>query len=240
MNHRQKLFPNGTLLISDLDEVTDSGQYSCQARWSANADLVASNSLHVSIKGEHFTQKSRRLSSGQYWLLIWMLMSVHPSSRLSGSFRSVPPVVEPLSFAKSLHRGQRYNIMCTVVRGDLPVSIRWYKDGRQLNAYNQQEAVQQQQEQQDPQQQQPESRNNIVIKQLDPYSSTLTFASLQPGHRGLYTCEATNEAGRANQSSQLVIHGKLLASEPGRVLIELSSPAPATPTQFSGWQELRG
>lgn len=105
--------------------------------------------------------------------------------------------------------------MCTVVRGDLPVSIRWFKDGRQLSVHNQLQDVQAAQEQQldslQQQQQQPENRassSNIVIKQLDPYSSTLTFASLQPSHRGLYTCEATNEVGRANQSSQLVIHGK--------------------------------
>lgn len=136
----------------------------------------------------------------------------------------VPPVVEPLSFAKSLHRGQRYNIMCTVIRGDLPVSIRWFKDGRQLSAaayqqQQQQESLQEQQQQQAQSELQPSELNtrsiggnNIVIKQLDPYSSTLTFASLQPSHRGLYTCEATNEAGRANQSSQLVIHGKCLLS----------------------------
>lgn len=132
--------------------------------------------------------------------------------------------------------------MCTVVRGDLPVSIRWFKDGRQLSAAAYTNGQQQQQQettilQQQEQQQQPDlllsqqqqqlqqqptelslrnsnsngnGNNNIAIKQLDPYSSTLTFASLQPSHRGLYTCEATNEAGRANQSSQLVIHGKFL------------------------------
>lgn len=137
---------------------------------------------------------------------------------------SVPPVVEPFSFAKSLHRGQRYNIMCTVVHGDLPVSIRWFKDGRLL-------LDQQQQQQQSPTgsgeyesgglplmlgaaeenhaiSSQSGLDLGIVVKHLDPYSSTLTFASLQSHHRGQYTCEASNEAGRANQSSALVIHGK--------------------------------
>lgn len=115
---------------------------------------------------------------------------------------SVPPVLEPFSFAKSLHRGQRYNIMCTVVRGDLPVSIRWLKDGRALE----QQLLAASTDQTAPEL--AEGAAGIAIKQLDPYSSTLTFASLKSQHRGLYACEATNEAGRANQSSQLVIHGK--------------------------------
>jgi len=157
-------------------------------------------------------------------------------------------VVEPFSFAKSLHRGQRYNIMCTVTRGDLPVTIRWFKDGRLLANGGQQYlsadlaertsssglAEQQQQQlelQQQLQQQLSDQQHSaelaaqqqqlqqqqlqlqlqpagIAVKQLDPYSSTLTFASLQAHHRGQYSCEAANEAGQANQSSTLMIHGE--------------------------------
>ena len=142
-------------------------------------------------------------------------------------------MVEPFSFAKSLHRGQRYNIMCTVTRGDLPVSIRWFKDGQQIGgatgATNQLgapgERISQQQQQQQQaqllepamgesqasslsQQQRAEQQFGLAIKQLDPYSSTLTFASLQSHHRGLYACEAQNEVGRASQSSSLAIQGE--------------------------------
>lgn len=112
--------------------------------------------------------------------------------------------------------------MCTVVRGDLPVSIRWSKDGRPIEAapvessgtglstmqaINEQ-GLSEQHRQQQPQAIQANNNAGIAIKHLDPYSSTLTFASLQSHHRGVYTCDATNEAGRANQSSALVIHGK--------------------------------
>ena len=123
-------------------------------------------------------------------------------------------------FAKSLHRGQRYNIMCMVTRGDLPVSIRWFKDGQPIEfagAFIQaptgdeatQSLAQQQQQQRQLEPASGASQNyGLAIKQLDPYSSTLTFASLQSRHRGLYSCEATNEVGRANQSSALIIHGE--------------------------------
>jgi hypothetical protein len=126
----------------------------------------------------------------------------------------VPPVVEPFTFAKSLHRGQRYNIMCMVTRGDLPVSIRWFKDGQPIESAGSvaQAAAEDQQLFQLQLNQAQEllaSQNyGLAIKQLDPYSSTLTFASLQSRHRGLYSCEAVNEVGRANQSSSLVIHGE--------------------------------
>lgn len=50
-NHRQKVFANGTLLVSDLNEVTDGGSYVCQAK-SLGADFVAQELLQVSIKGE--------------------------------------------------------------------------------------------------------------------------------------------------------------------------------------------
>lgn len=122
--------------------------------------------------------------------------------------------------------------MCTVVRGDLPVSIRWLKDGRLIGPAAGQPQQQHQvhfqaasrslrnAHQTDNQlatslladqlaEGQPAGSSDLIaIKQLDPYSSTLTFSSLQADHRGLYTCEASNEAGRANQSSLLVIHGK--------------------------------
>lgn len=129
--------------------------------------------------------------------------------------------------------------MCTVVRGDLPVNIRWSKDGRPIESApvestvggagfvsgNAMQAINEQQQQQQHQtsiaeqttalnNNNPNSNSNlagIAIKHLDPYSSTLTFASLQSHHRGVYTCDATNEAGRANQSSSLVIHGEFQA-----------------------------
>lgn len=249
-NHRQKLFPNGTLLISELNEITDSGQYACQAK-STTTDQLALNQVQISIKGEY---ECDYLANKQ-WSIIqqhktrnWSMMGRGQTSshQLTTSnlcpqqptnLNKVPPVVEPFSFAKSLHRGQRYNVMCTVVRGDLPVSIRWFKDGRPLEqlagsggqSSSSSLLATSVQEPGSPGAMLPlsaadtnlpepewgptplggqQEASGIGVKQLDPYSSTLTFASLQSHHRGLYSCEATNEAGRANQSSSLVIHGE--------------------------------
>ena len=208
MNHRQKLSANGTLLISELNELTDAGQYSCQAK-SAGSDSLASNHVHVSIKGEPpLRHRSAPLAARES-----PTQPEAPSPLTRGPPRpqpkTVPPVLEPFAFARSLHRGQRYNVMCTVVRGDLPVSIRWFKDGRPILA----DFGSAGQEEPPPSSSsanggQADELAGLAIRQLDPYSSTLTFASLQPQHRGQYSCEAQNEAGRANQSSTLVIHGE--------------------------------
>lgn len=135
--------------------------------------------------------------------------------------------------------------MCTVTRGDLPVSIRWFKDGHLISVRESDQLAELQPRLDEESgnnfgrqfarsnQQQTEQllgsqsmggghSNGLAIKQLDPYSSTLTFASLQSHHRGLYSCEATNEVGRANQSSPLVVHGESpTAPNPFVYLIEL-------------------
>ena len=33
------------------------------------------------------------------------------------------PIIEPFSFPKSLHQSQRYNLLCTVVKGDQPIQV---------------------------------------------------------------------------------------------------------------------
>jgi hypothetical protein len=170
----------------------------------------------------------------------------------------VPPVVEPFTFAKSLHRGQRYNIMCTVTRGDLPVSIRWFKDGQPIEAvpgasYMQTTPLADEQSRSaaGQTQQQPGEQlgHGLAIKQLDPYSSTLTFASLQSRHRGVYSCEAVNEVGRANQSSALVIHGECrhppgarFIARPNRVIttdLEARSRQPNKSNRISARERIR-
>ena len=58
------MFPNGTLVISELNEVLDSGQYSCQAKSAASegsggssgSDLFAINHVHITIKSKFSNQ----------------------------------------------------------------------------------------------------------------------------------------------------------------------------------------
>ncbi|XP_022699734.1 Down syndrome cell adhesion molecule-like protein 1 homolog [Varroa jacobsoni] len=95
----------------------------------------------------------------------------------------VKPVLVPFSFPQSLHQGQRFNVLCTVSKGDSPIHIRWYKDEQRLSA-----------------------TEGVSILNVTEFSSTLIFNELQPHHKGNYTCEARNDAGVVRFTEQMVIH----------------------------------
>jgi hypothetical protein len=49
-NHRQKVFPNGTLTVVDLERATDEGKYTCIARQSKESKS-SQGSLYVQVLG---------------------------------------------------------------------------------------------------------------------------------------------------------------------------------------------
>ncbi|KAI1289731.1 Down syndrome cell adhesion molecule-like protein Dscam2 [Halotydeus destructor] len=144
-NHqRQKVYPNGTLVIVNV-ESSDQGKYKC---------IVADKD------GKHAQ------SQVQVKVLI-------------------PPAIDPFVFSKSLLQGQRYTILCSVSRGDMPLQIRWYKDGEEIRIPN---------------------FAATGIMHVSPFSSNLIFESLRSDHKGNYTCEVTNGVGSVSYTGQMVIH----------------------------------
>lgn len=99
---------------------------------------------------------------------------------------SVPPKLSPFTPDRTLNLGERASITCSVTKGDLPLTITWLKDGRQL----------------DPKQQ-------LTITQVDQYNSILVIESLSPDHNGNYTCVAQNPVAQVTHTQHLVVNGKL-------------------------------
>ncbi|XP_022256217.1 Down syndrome cell adhesion molecule-like protein Dscam2 isoform X3 [Limulus polyphemus] len=95
----------------------------------------------------------------------------------------VRPVIYPFSFPKSIQVGMRARLVCTVIKGDPPFTIRWYKDGHPMP------------------QELNEKRHN------DVFSSDLTFANIQTQHNGNYTCTVSNTASSASHSAVLIVKG---------------------------------
>ncbi|XP_022256216.1 Down syndrome cell adhesion molecule-like protein Dscam2 isoform X2 [Limulus polyphemus] len=93
----------------------------------------------------------------------------------------VRPVIYPFSFPKSIQVGMRARLVCTVIKGDPPFTIRWYKDGHPMP------------------QELNEKRHN------DVFSSDLTFANIQTQHNGNYTCTVSNTASSASHSAVLIV-----------------------------------
>jgi Down syndrome cell adhesion protein len=102
----------------------------------------------------------------------------------------IRPVIDPFLFPKSLHQGQRYTILCSVSKGDLPVSIKWFKDGRIISSASGID---------------PEFAGIGVIN-VSPFASNLVFESLRPEHMGNYTCMASNGAGSVTHNGSMVVH----------------------------------
>ncbi|XP_069190704.1 cell adhesion molecule Dscam2 isoform X3 [Procambarus clarkii] len=95
----------------------------------------------------------------------------------------VPPTINPFSFGEA-SEGERVQVICTVRRGDSPLTLTWLKDGVPLA--------------QDP-------PTGLTLRPLDQYSSALLLEHAHAHHSGNYTCQAANAARSASQSATLVI-----------------------------------
>ena len=95
---------------------------------------------------------------------------------------------------KLLNEGMRSAVSCQILEGSLPITFRWDKDGQPLGATHAGMfgAV----------------VDGVVIRSNDEYSSTLIIDHLKFQHRGNYTCEAINAAGKAMHSAELTVNGK--------------------------------
>ncbi|XP_039277671.1 Down syndrome cell adhesion molecule-like protein Dscam2 [Nilaparvata lugens] len=140
-NYRQRVFANGTLLISQLKNDADRGEYTCTVRNQQGQS--ASGKLYLDIKR--------------------------------------PPKIAPFHFPANLEEGDRAQISCMVISGDLPIEIMWQKDGRSLS--------------QDPD----------IQEQANQFVNNLQFVRLSGRHAGHYTCIVKNSAAEVNHTAELVI-----------------------------------
>lgn len=85
----------------------------------------------------------------------------------------VPPKIMPIqSMTNMLREGMRAAISCQILEGDLPVSFKWDRNGKQILG-----------------------TGNEVIRRLDEYSTSLVIEKISSDYSGNYTCSASNVAG---------------------------------------------
>ncbi|RWS25613.1 Down syndrome cell adhesion molecule-like protein Dscam2, partial [Leptotrombidium deliense] len=94
----------------------------------------------------------------------------------------VAPAIAAFNLVGTLQEGMRASITCTVTTGDPPVTMRWFKDGKQLKA-----------------------SDDLLLENVDDFISNLIFKPLKQKHSGVYACVATNEAASVNHSVSLSV-----------------------------------
>lgn len=97
---------------------------------------------------------------------------------------TVPPEILPFSFPEEVKEGQLIQVSCAVTVGDDPVTLRWYKDGRELV-----------------------SSPDFRITNVESRLSLLLLRSVGGEHRGSYSCHAFNAVGSAKFTALLNVKG---------------------------------
>ncbi|KAI4460603.1 basigin related [Holotrichia oblita] len=98
---------------------------------------------------------------------------------------NVPPHVTPFDFGgEPLNAGESASAMCTINKGDHPISIEWFLNGRPIS----------------------HNANGVTFVDLGKKRSVLKIDLVDAEHSGKYTCRATNWAGSAYYTTELLIN----------------------------------
>ncbi|XP_063920715.1 cell adhesion molecule Dscam2 isoform X4 [Zophobas morio] len=124
----------------------------------------------------------KKADSGVY--TCWARNKQGQSARRSGEVNViVPPKVSPFYIEDTLHIGDRASLTCSVTKGDLPLTISWRKNGRNIQPVHM-----------------------VSITQVDQFTSILVIEKLSSEHNGNYTCVVSNLAAEVSHTHQLVVN----------------------------------
>jgi len=102
---------------------------------------------------------------------------------------AVPPALNKFSVGPDLRLGQRVSMLCSVVDGDPPIDLTWYRDGAPLTNHG-------------------SSSTGVAVAELGAFESVLRIDHLRPEHNANFTCRASNAAGVAAHSQALTVKGQ--------------------------------
>ncbi|XP_030386436.1 Down syndrome cell adhesion molecule-like protein Dscam2 isoform X2 [Scaptodrosophila lebanonensis] len=125
----------------------------------------------------------KHTDSGVY--TCWARNKQGHSARRSGEVTViVPPKLSPFQTSiLQLNMGDRASLTCSVVKGDLPLTINWRKDNRPIDA-----------------------TQHMSVKQVDQYNSILVIENLGSDHTGNYSCVVRNSAAEVENSQALLVN----------------------------------
>jgi Immunoglobulin I-set domain. len=101
-------------------------------------------------------------------------------------FSTVPPKLSPTNPERTLNVGERASLICSITKGDIPLTIKWLKDGRYLD-----------------------NSAALSITHVDQYNSMLVIDSVSARHSGNYSCTVRNMVAEDTQVQRLIVNGNI-------------------------------
>ena len=94
------------------------------------------------------------------------------------------PEILPFSFPDEVEEGQLLQVICTVTKGDDPVTLQWYKDDTPVT-----------------------SSSKFLINSVTSRMSLLVLSDVGMEHSGKYSCIVFNPVGQMERSAILRVKG---------------------------------
>ena len=102
------------------------------------------------------------------------------------------PVMSPFVFPDNLEEGMRASVICSVIAGDPPVTISWYKNNDPIK-----------------------SDQSIHIVTITDFVSSLVINNLTRDHSSNYTCRASSTVGNSEYTATMRVRSRpLFATQP--------------------------
>lgn len=152
--------------------------------WEHNGRRIPYNHRQKTYKNGTLTVRDvdRRSDGGKYTCVARNTLGQRGERNINVRVLS-PPVIEPFGFPEAVEEGSRSKVLCSVTKGDPPITIQWLKEGKPL----------------------PHDLG-VTETILDEFSKALIFPRVDLRHRGNYTCTAVNSAATATLTATMVVH----------------------------------
>ncbi|XP_054166069.1 cell adhesion molecule Dscam2-like [Oppia nitens] len=133
----------------------------------------------------HIINVHRNNDQGEYWCII----KGSNGKPVKGSIHlivKVAPLIDgqPLSETTRANQGMKVKLMCSILEGDPPIHIKWFKEDSDTPV---------------------QSSHTISLQNSEDYS-LLTFKSVEHKDMGHWTCKAWNDVESVNRSTYLIVN----------------------------------
>ncbi|KAL7736494.1 hypothetical protein ACLKA6_019693 [Drosophila palustris] len=175
--------------IASANCVVPKGDLPLEIRWSLNSAPIVNGENGFSLVRLNKRTSSLNIDSlSAYHRGVYKCIATNEagsSEYLAELQVNVPPQVMPFVFGdEPSNYGDSTAVQCMVFKGDTPLQLHWTLNG------------------------QPITNENVGIRiiKMSPKLSSLSIDSINGHHRGLFKCIASNAAGSAEQTAELVVN----------------------------------